>query len=137
MNCAWTALTVALIVAAHVGFGEAMNDGGIAAPVDLEAAVAPPTQFRGSASPDFAAPSDIKSCGCGRPGANVDSTFESLSFLQVSCEGINCACEKELQKFEAYCRSKSAANRPDGRCYFSCRQLYRRNGVWWYKENGI
>ena len=46
MNCAWTALTVALIVAAHVGFGDAMNDGGIAAPVDLEAAIAPPTQFR-------------------------------------------------------------------------------------------
>ena len=64
MNCAWTAaLTVALIVAAHVGFGDAMNDGGIAAPVDFEAAIAPPTQFRGSASPDFAAPSDIRLVG--------------------------------------------------------------------------
>ena len=138
MNCAWTAaLTVALIVAAHVGFGDAMNDGGIAAPVDFEAAIAPPTQFRGSASPDFAAPSDIKSCGCGRPGADVDSTFESLSFLQVSCEGINCACEQELQKFEAYCRSKSAGNRPDGRCYFHVANFIDAMGYGGIKKNGF
>ena len=135
MIFSWTTLAVFLIVASHAVY--AMNDGGIAAPVQWEAAVTPPTQFRGSASPDFAAPSDIKSCGCGRPNAGPDLGFESMSFLQVSCDGVNCACERELQEFEAYCRSKSVTNRPDGRCYFHVANFIDAMGYGGISKNGF
>lgn len=79
-----------------------------------------------------------KSCGCSE-GADGNSALgsNSMTLLEVNCQGIQCKCESEMNEFEAYSRRKSEGRRPDGRCYFHVANFIDAMGYGGIKKNGF